>query len=78
VATKRSTFQKRQRENDLKDKARAKEARRAAKRAGVLTPKPDETTDPNDPNDPNTNPGSSSGTDVALPPPTPPRSTDSA
>jgi hypothetical protein len=32
VATKRSTFQKRQRETDLKDKARAKEARRAAKR----------------------------------------------
>ena len=32
MATKRSTFQKRQRETDLKDKARAKEARRAAKR----------------------------------------------
>jgi len=32
VASKRSTFQKRQRETNLKDKARAKEARRAAKR----------------------------------------------
>jgi hypothetical protein len=32
LSTKRSTFQKRQRETDLKDKARAKEARRAAKR----------------------------------------------
>ena len=42
MATKRSTFQKRQRETDLKDKARAKEARRAAKRErarnGITTP----------------------------------------
>ena len=42
LATKRSTFQKRQRENDLKDKARAKEARRAAKRAQDRMPTPPE------------------------------------
>jgi len=41
MATKRSTFQKRQRENDLKDKARAKEARRAAKRVADKLPKVD-------------------------------------
>lgn len=41
MSTKRSTFQKRQRETDLKDKARMKEARRAAKRDGDATADPD-------------------------------------
>ena len=46
MATKRSTFQKRQRENDLKDKARAKDARRAAKRdAANGPPQPEEDLD---------------------------------
>ena len=42
MATKRSTFQKRQRETDLKDKARAKDARRAAKRERDRNPPPPE------------------------------------
>jgi hypothetical protein len=39
MSNQRSTFMKRQREMDLKDKARAKEARRAAKRDEVRTTK---------------------------------------
>jgi hypothetical protein len=39
MSSQRATFAKRQRESDLKDKARAKEARRAAKRGEVRTTK---------------------------------------
>jgi len=39
MANQRGTFAKRQRETDLKDKARAKEARRAAKKAEQSTTK---------------------------------------
>jgi hypothetical protein len=39
MSNQRGTFAKRQREADLKDKARAKQERRAAKRAEVRTTK---------------------------------------
>jgi hypothetical protein len=49
VSNQRPSFAKRDREMKLKDKARAKAERRAAKRAEAKA----RTNDPNDPNDPN-------------------------
>ncbi len=87
MANRKATFAKRQRESDLKDHARAKEARRAARQDAPRTekgpqiawdeavypasPAPEDGTA--SPADPNADPAADN-----LPAPTPPRSDDSA
>jgi hypothetical protein len=90
MANRKATFAKRQRESDLKDHARAKEARRAARQDAPRTEKGpqiawDEAVYPAGPapadgtagpTDPNADPAAPPVDN--LPAPTPPRSDDSA
>jgi hypothetical protein len=72
MSNRKSTFAKRQRETDLKDHARAKEARLAARRAQRPEGSgPEVAWDP-------ASPPPAPVYEVPLPPPTPSRSTDSA
>ncbi len=72
MSNRKATFAKRQRETELKDKAKAKEAQRAERRANPRTTKGPET-------DFSAAPVVGAHTfDMPLPPPTPPASNDSA